>query len=366
MRRWTVLPWLVLVPSVFACSAETELHEEPIGARADELVGGHPATESEYPATVYLGGCTGVKVGPRHFLSAAHCFGDPNMATLAMTPNNDASNITNLTVVSVNVHPEYTNCSQCANDGSMSDFGFRPDVALIVVAEDTPSVPEATIDPEPVTIADAVTLSGYGCENGVGQPSGPPRLKVGDTDAIDPFLLSDAASIPDAYVTTYGPEVDADSPGLCPGDSGAPLYRTGTDLVVGVAALVSFNGQTGNPVGNWHTRVDSESRYDIFGWANDIIQGGGTPCSSLCGSPVTSTSQYFSQSYLGTGASCYEVVASPTAANCGGFASNRTLSINGTNVSCNSQSFTLPAKRNGGYCFVVGAGQNPWAWINAW
>lgn len=364
MRRWIVLS--LLVPSVFACTAETELYEEPVAERTDELVGGRPATESEYPATVYLGGCTGVKVGPRHFLSAAHCFGDPNMATLAMTPNNDASDITYLTVVSVNVHPEYTNCSQCANDNSMSDFGYRPDVALIVVAEDTPSVPQAIIDPEPVTIGEDVTLSGYGCENGVNQPSGPPRLKIGDTDAIDPFLLSGAASIPDAYVTTYGPEVDPDSPGLCPGDSGAPLYRTGTDLVVGVAALVSFNGETGNPVGNWHTRVDSESRYDIFAWADAIIQGGGTPCSSLCTSPVTSTSQYFSQSYLGTGASCYEVIASPSAGNCGGFDSNRTLSINGESITCDNQSFTLPPERNGGYCFVVGAGQTPWAWINAW
>lgn len=365
MRRWTILP--LLAASMFACSAETDLQEEePTAARADELVGGHVAAESEYPATVYLGGCTGVKVGPRHFLSAAHCFGDPNQATLAMTPKNDASDISYLTVVSVNVHPEYTNCSQCANDGSMSDFGFRPDVALIVVAEETPDVPEATIDPEPVSISDAVTLSGYGCENGVGQPSGPPRLKVGDTDAIDPFLLSGAASIPDAYVTTYGPEVDADSPGLCPGDSGAPLYRTGTDLVVGVAALVSFNGDTGNPVGNWHTRVDSQSRYDIYAWASSIIEGGGTPCSDLCESPITSTSQYFSQSYLGTGASCYEVVASPTVANCGGFAGSRTLEINGTTATCNSGSFTLPAKRNGGYCFVVGAGQDAWAWINAW
>jgi hypothetical protein len=283
-----------------------------------------------------------------------------------MTPNNDASNVVNLTVVSVNVHPEYTNCSQCANDNSMSDFGFRPDVALIVVVESTPYVATATIDSEPVVIGDPVTLAGYGCENGVGQPSGPARLKVGDTDAIDPFLLSDAASVPGAYVTTFGPEVDADSPGLCPGDSGGPLYRTGTNLVVGVASLVAFVGDTGNPVGNWHTRLDSESRYDIYGWANAIIQGGGTPCSSLCASPQTSTSQFLSKSYIGTGAACYEVIASPTTANCGGFASNRTFSVNGNSVSCTSQSFALPAKRNGGYCFVVGAGQNPWAWLNTW
>jgi len=32
-----------------------------------------------------------------------------------------------------------------------------------------------------VASALAITLAGYGCENGVGQPSGPSRLKLGDT-----------------------------------------------------------------------------------------------------------------------------------------------------------------------------------------
>ncbi len=325
------------------------------------------ARPSLLPCEWRVGGCTGVKVGPRHFLSAAHCFGDPNMATLSMTPDNDAQNFVNLTVSSVNVHPEYTNCTACAGDGSMSDFGYRPDVALIIVQELTPSVPTAVIDPTAVNVGAPVTLTGYGCENGVGQPSGPARLKVGDTEAISPFELSDAASIPLGYVTTFGPALDMDSPGLCPGDSGGPLFRTGTNQVIGINALVSFGGEQGTPFGNWHTRLDQNSRYDVYGWLTSLISAPvGTPCSDICASPTTFSTSSYNASYIGTSARCYETTANLFSGNCGGFTGGRTLSVNGTNMSCNGQSWTLPAERNGGYCVSVSAGQNAWAWFNTW
>ena len=94
----------------------------------------------------------------------------------------------------------------------MNDFGLRPDVALVIVNELTPQIPEAVIDPTPVNVGDPVTLTGYGCENGVGQPTTPPRFKVGDTSAVNPLNLSDASSIPGGYVTTYGPGIDPAHP----------------------------------------------------------------------------------------------------------------------------------------------------------
>ena len=325
------------------------------------------ATESEYPATVSMGGCTGVKVGPRHFLSAAHCFSDPTQSTVVVTADNNAQNFVTLTVASINISPEWLNCSACAGDGSYNDFGLKPDFALIIVHELTPDIPEAVIDPTPVAIGDAVTLTGYGCENGVGQPSGPSRFKVGDTHTVDPASLNGAPSIPGGYNTTWGPELDPSAPGLCPGDSGGPLYRTGTNKVVGINALVSYNGSTGNPVGNWFTRLDQQSRYDVWTYLDDLLNDAvPTPCSGICSSPTAITSSSFSSGNLGTGARCFETTQSPIAANCGGFASSRTFSINGSNVTCQSQSFTLPAKRNGGFCFAASAGDNSWAWFNTW
>lgn len=361
MRRIIGASFMALAMS--GCGQSSD--DGSIESLADELVGGHVATEAEYPATVSLGGCTGVKVGPRHFLSAAHCFGNPSMATLSVTADNNAQNFQTLSVASVNVHPEYTNCSACAGDGSMSDFGFRPDVALIIVHELTPSIATAVIDSSPVAVGASVTLTGYGCENGVGQPSGPARFKVGDTHSIDPLLLSDAASIPAAFTTTYGPAVDASAPGLCPGDSGGPLYRTGTNQVIGINALVSFSGEQGTPVGNWFTRLDQQSRYDVYGWLTALIaQPVPLPCTDICESPTSFTTQYFSSQNLGTTARCFETTANLISGSCSGFASPRTLAINGTTMSCNGQNWTLPPKRNGGYCFNVSAGQNPWAQFN--
>jgi hypothetical protein len=364
MRSFAVLPWFVVV--LVGCSASSQGDGEAVASRDDQLVGGHVATEAEYPSTVSLGGCTGVKVGPRHFLSAAHCFGDLSISQLSVSADNNAQNFITLTVSSVVEHPEWLNCTTCAGDHSMSDFGLRPDFALITVQELTPDIPVAVLDPTPVAIGDAVTLTGYGCENGVGQPSGPSRLKVGDTHTVDPFTLSDAASIPTDFNTTDGPALDPSSPGLCPGDSGGPLYRTGTNKVVGINALVSFNGDTGTPVGNWHTRLDQQSRYDVYDFITNLInQPVGTPCSDICASP-TQIGQSFSSGSLGTGARCFETTANLVSGVCGGFVSPRSLSINNTTMSCDSQNFVLPPKRNGGYCLSVTPGDNSWAWLTTW
>ena len=74
MRCLKAFPLLALALTA-ACVGESPDVEESTSSRADELVGGHVATESEYPSTVHTGGCTAVKVGPRHFLTAAHCLG---------------------------------------------------------------------------------------------------------------------------------------------------------------------------------------------------------------------------------------------------------------------------------------------------
>ena len=156
------------------------------------------------------------------------------------------------------------------------------------------------------------------------------------------------------------------APGPCRSDSGGPLFRTGTNLVVGINALVSFNGTTGNPVGNWFTRLDDQSRYDVHGWVTGLISGGTTPCAGICSPATVFSSQWFSSGNLGTSARCYEPTANLTSGNCGGFVSPRSLQVNGTTLSCSGSNWTLPAKRNGGYCVSVSAGQNAWAWFQTW
>jgi hypothetical protein len=351
------------VLSLTACSVQPQDDEAPLAGQ-DELINGHVATEAEYPATVSLGGCTGVKVGPRHFLTAAHCVSNPQSVTqVSLTARNDASGALTLAVASANNHPQWESCTECLGDGSMHDFGLRPDISLIIVQQLTPEIPIAEIDATPVAVGSDITLAGYGCENI--QPAPPPRLKVGDSESIDPLDLDPATTIPGGYVTSYGYAVVPNAPSLCPGDSGGPLYRTGTNKVIGINALLS--GHSGGVVGNWFTRVDSQSRYDVHGWLSGLIAAPvPTPCTGLCAAPTPVTSQYFSSGPLGTGDRCFESFASIVSGNCGGFAPGRTFAINSTNMTSDGTNWTLPQKRNNGYCFRASAGLNSWAWFGTW
>jgi hypothetical protein len=67
---------------------------------------------------------------------------------------------------------------------------------------------------------------------------------------------------------------------------------------------------------------------------------------------------------LGTGATCHETTAGLNGGGCSNFTSPRTLSVNGTVVNCGG--WTLPAKRNGGYCIQANAGSPAWVTFTAW
>jgi hypothetical protein len=96
--------------------------------------------------------------------------------------------------------------------------------------------------------------------------------------------------------------------------------------------------------------------------------GGGTnPCNGLCSSPTDFAGPNFHSGNLGTGAACYETTAAISGGNCGNLASGRALHVNGTQVTCNGQNWSsLPAERDGGYCFVVSAGQTSSAYFTTW
>jgi hypothetical protein len=96
--------------------------------------------------------------------------------------------------------------------------------------------------------------------------------------------------------------------------------------------------------------------------------GASSPCSDLCSNPVSFTVNGSYQSgSLGTGAVCYQTTSAIHGGNCGNFASPRTLSVNGTTVSCNGGNWaSIPAKRNGGYCVQATSGNYAYAYFTAW
>lgn len=95
---------------------------------------------------------------------------------------------------------------------------------------------------------------------------------------------------------------------------------------------------------------------------------GTNPCAGLCSSPTVFTVNGSYQSgNLGSGAVCYETTSVIHGGNCGNFVSPRTLSVNGTVMSCSYSNWsTIPAVRNGGYCIQTTSGSYNWAYFSAW
>jgi hypothetical protein len=92
--------------------------------------------------------------------------------------------------------------------------------------------------------------------------------------------------------------------------------------------------------------------------------GSGTnPCAGLCSSPVVFTTANYQSGNLGAGAICRETTANLSGGNCSNL-SSRTLTVNSTTMNCNG--WSLPAKRNGGYCIQVTAGSPDYASFSTW
>jgi beta-glucosidase-like glycosyl hydrolase len=90
------------------------------------------------------------------------------------------------------------------------------------------------------------------------------------------------------------------------------------------------------------------------------------PCAGLCTTPIVFAGPSFSSGNLGTAATCHQTVANLAGGNCGNFAAGRTFRVNDTLMTCTGNWPSLPAKRNGGYCFQATAGDFAWAFFTTW
>jgi hypothetical protein len=180
------------------------------------------------------------------------------------------------------------------------------DVAVVKVRGDLEGIAEASVDLSPIRAGDSVVITGYGCETAVGGSFDyeSQQLKVAKlrtkpfTLAVHPgSFVSDAEKGSELYQTmneiysiTPGSDARTDRTpeakfgGLCPGDSGGPLYRGDAKqlTVVGVNANYTFKGGQsytvdgitfnygGDPATNWHTRLDNKGSLKVGAWLRGL------------------------------------------------------------------------------------------------
>lgn len=255
------------------------------------LIGGHTSSAVQLPSTLYLeSGCTAAKVGPKLLLTAAHCAFGATRRRVSIGPRlrvttDPAHGYTDLEVASVHVHPTWEQActaTYCSSSKVTARLDMA-DVAVIEVVVDLDDVPATPVTAAPLSVGDRVTLIGFGCTKGARVSDDRTSIVRADADAEivapesavhegSPIEASDVDRLRGNYLLTKGPGAEAASAGLCPGDSGGPLYtkRDGETFIAGVNSNYTFapddKDAVGIPITNWHTRLDDESRHSVASW----------------------------------------------------------------------------------------------------
>lgn len=306
ISRLTSLILVAAAASSLPACGGPELDAQETGQEA--LIGGARARTGMWDSALRIGtvsvsrdgslfnarpGCTAVRVGPRHVLTAAHCvqvqsatarrgygtvrtgYRPGRLLIFTNAKDGNSGPYAFEAIEKTEMHPSWVAaCTPSCRWDVPTSVPFPPDVALITLAADLPdSIPTAVVDAIPLLMGERVTIVGYGCEVGVTAGGLGGRLKY---DLAQTQLPENTLMI-NQYVTTPGRAQGWADAGLCPGDSGGPLYRghsAGSLRVVGINAYYTFRGPAEVPWQNLHTRLARNNPHAVAQWLDARLPAG--------------------------------------------------------------------------------------------
>lgn len=233
-QRYALLLTSLAATSAIACGAEDpgviDDSEPEVGQIEQEITGGSLVTNQFPPrgSVVRIGGCSGLKVGARWYLTATHC-GFANGQSQTITNSLDGSGGTVHTLSEVVNHPSSV---QLAVNYQWWDL------TLIRVDSDN-AIPVHTPSYSMQSVGDVGTFFGYGCDN-TGANGGKKQVGVSPPTEVPPD-----APWPDLDPNTFfanGP------PTVCPGDSGGPFFK----VVNGQYQLAGMNRAVAGAGSYWN------------------------------------------------------------------------------------------------------------------
>ena len=294
------------------CGDDAATGSVSVASTEQALIGGHPVAVDYFRSTVGIGdACTGAKVGPCQFLTAAHCVAVPRPYKTTPPPgfpSNDGVHDDyvpgkplqiqwgldadgaqgTFTIVETVIHPSWWAYPLTPDPPTGPDGAA--DIAVIEIAEDTPDIPEARVELDRVEPGTQVVKVGWGCE----VTNNSPASSLGRYKAEDAWTLpaseleyhnpplSDVqfTTVRDSYLVTAGQGQNQDSASLCMGDSGGPLYLPDNSdpRIVGVNSDYIFRDESGISWDDWHTQTALGSHHGVGQWLKDLgVNTVGTP-----------------------------------------------------------------------------------------
>jgi hypothetical protein len=273
-----------------------------LSGQLQALIGGQPDLEGRFGSVVSVRTdpgqrCTATKIGVRHFLTAAHCVIDIPSGALAgafqpggqvLVSNwpepSGAAAYQTLTVTQTHLPASFAAALErlhAYQEGRIADFRARysgedlerrirrvyadshimarfPDLAIVEVDGETPSIPVAPVDLNPLASGAEVVLVGYGCERVADLAAG--RLGSGPVRRI--WGLSRVIRVDAVNFYTFAGDLQAGTPTTCPGDSGGPVLKDGR--VVGVHGTVYGLSRRDSARSNMSVNLHSLADWDAW------------------------------------------------------------------------------------------------------